>query len=82
MLPAHEKKALSLITEFKRLEQMIEKGGRSQYLAQEHIAKLADNMSRQKEVMDYVRLHSEPVSKQVNRYAKEFQRERDLGRER
>ncbi len=82
MRPEHEKKALSLITEFKRLEQIIEKGGRSKYLAQDHIAKLADKMSRQKEVMEYVRQHSEPVSKQVDRHAKECQRERDLGRER
>jgi len=82
MRPEHEKKALSLITEFKHLEQIIEKGGRSKYLAQDHLEKLADKMSRQKDVMEYVRQHSEPVSKQVDRHAKEFQRERDLGRER
>lgn len=79
--PEHEKKALSFIMEFKRLEQIVDKGGRSRYLAQDHLEKLADKMSRQKDVMEYVREHHEPLSKQVNQMAKEFQKERDLGRE-
>jgi Ti-type conjugative transfer relaxase TraA len=80
--PAHEKKALSLINEFKHLEQIVEKGGRSSSLAQDHLEKLADKMSKQKDVMEYVREHHEPISKQVSQLAKEFQRERDLGLER
>ena len=48
IMPEHEKKALSLVTEFKRLEQIVEKGGRTSYMAQDHLEKLADKMSRQK----------------------------------
>ena len=78
----HEKKALSLVNEFKRLEQIVEKGGRTSHMAQDHLEKLADKMSHQKEVMEYVREHHEPMEKQVNQLAREFQRERDLGLER
>jgi Ti-type conjugative transfer relaxase TraA len=82
IMPEHEKKALSLVMEFKRLEQIVEKGGRTSHMAQDHLEKLADKMSRQKEVMQYVREHNAPMEKQVNQLAREFQRERDLGLER
>lgn len=80
--PEQEKKALSLVNEFKHLEQIVEKGGRSSHLAKDHLEKLADKMSKQKDVMQYVREHHQPMEKQVNQLAKEFQRERDLGLER
>lgn len=82
IVPEHEKKALALVTEFKRLEQIVEKGGRTSHMAQDHLEKLADKMSRQKDVMQYVREHHQPMEKQVNQMAREFQRERDLGLER
>ena len=81
MRPAHEKKALSLINEFKRLEEIVEKGGRPQHLAQDHLEKLAEKMTRQKDVMQYVREHHQPMEKQVNQLAKELERGRDLERE-
>jgi len=70
------------VTEFKRLEQIVEKGGRTSHMAQDHLEKLADKMSRQKDVMQYVREHHQPIEKQVNQLAKEFQKERSLGFER
>ena len=79
--PVHEKKALSLINEFKRLEEIVDKGGRAQHLAHDHLEKLADKMTRQKDVMQYVREHNPPMEKQVNQLAKEFERGRDLERE-
>jgi len=82
VIPEHEKKALSLVTEFKRLEQIVEKGGRTSHMAQDHLEKLADKMSRQKDVMQYMREHHAPMEKQVNQLAKEFQKERSLGFER
>lgn len=82
VMPEQEKKALSLVNEFKRLEAMVEKGGRTSHMAQDHLEKLADKMSRQKDVMQYVREHHQPIEKQVNQLAKEYQRERDLGLER
>src|SRR5579885_686861 len=82
VMPEHEKKALSLVNEFKRLEAMVEKGGRTSHMAQDHLEKLADKMSRQKDVMQYVREHHSPMEKQIDRQAREFQRERDLGLER
>jgi hypothetical protein len=82
IMPEHETKALSLVTEFKRLEQIVEKGGRTSHMAQDHLEKLADKMSRQKDVMQYVREHHAPMEKQIDRQAREFQRERDLGLER
>jgi Ti-type conjugative transfer relaxase TraA len=80
--PAHEKKALLLINEFKRLENMVEKGGRSSHLAKDHLDQLADQMLRQKDVMHYVREHHEHMQKQIDGMAKEYQRERDLEIER
>jgi hypothetical protein len=77
-IPEHEKKALSLVTEFKRLEAMVEKGGRTGHMSQDHLEKLADKMSRQKEVMQYVREHHAPMEKKIDRQAREFQRERGL----
>lgn len=77
-MPEHEKKSLSLVNEFKRLEQMVEKGGRTSYMAQDHLEKLADKMSRQKEVMQYVRENHASMEKQIDRQAREFQRDRGL----
>jgi hypothetical protein len=81
VMPENEKKALSLVSEFKRLEQIVEKGGRTSHTAQDHLEKLADKMSRQKDVMQYVRDHHAPMEKQIDKQAREFQRERDLGLE-
>lgn len=82
VMPEHEKKALSLVNEFKRLEQMVEKGGRTSHMAQDHLEKLADKMSRQKDVMQYVREHHAPIEKQIDKQAREFQRDRELELER
>lgn len=82
VMPAHEKKALSLINEFKRLEVMVEKGGRTSHMAQGHLEKLADKMSRQQEVMQYVRQHHAALEKQIDRQARAFQRDRGLELER
>jgi Ti-type conjugative transfer relaxase TraA len=82
VMPVHEKKALAFVNEFKRLEQIVEKGGRTRYMAKDHLEKLADKMSRQKDVMQYVCEHHAPMEKQVKQLAREFQRERDLGLER
>jgi hypothetical protein len=38
-------------------------------------------MSRQKDVMEYVREHNEPMQKQINERAKEHQKELSLDRE-
>jgi Ti-type conjugative transfer relaxase TraA len=81
-MPEHEKKALTLIAEFKRLETIVEKGGRSSHMAQDHLDKLADKISRQKEVMQYMREHDAPMEKQVNQMARELQRQRDIELER
>lgn len=82
VIPEHEKKALSLVNEFKRLEAMVEKGGRTSHMAQDHLEKLADKMSRQKDVMRYVREHHTSMEKQIDRQAREFQRDRGLELER
>lgn len=82
IMPEHEKKALSLVNEFKRLETMVEKGGRTSHMAQDHLEKLADKMSRQKDVMQYVREHHSSMEKQIDRQAREFQRERGFEIER
>ncbi len=77
-VPEHEKKALSLVNEFKRLEKMVEKGDRTSHMAQDHLEKLADKMSRQKDVMQYVRENHAQMEKQIDRQAREFQRDRGL----
>jgi Ti-type conjugative transfer relaxase TraA len=82
LVPEHERKAIALVQEFNRLEALVEKGGRSSYLAQEHLEKLVEKMSRQKDVMEYVHKHQEPMAKQINHMAKELQRGRDLDLER
>lgn len=82
VIPEHEKKALSLVSEFKRLEAMVEKGGRTSHMAQDHLEKLADKMSRQKDVMQYVRENHAPMEKQIDKQAREFQRERGFELER
>ena len=82
VMPEQEKKALSLVNEFKRLEAMVEKGGRTSHMAQDHLEKLADKMSRQKDVMQYVREHHATMEKQIDRQAREFQRDRGLELER
>ena len=78
--PEHEKAAL-LVEKFKHLEQIVEKGGRSRHLAQNHLEKLADKMSRQEDVMQYVRERDKPMQKQINEMAKEQQKEHSLDRE-
>ncbi len=82
IMPEHGRKAASLMAEFKRLEAIVEKGGRSSHMAQDHLEKLADKMSRQKDVMQYMREHDTPMEKQVNQIAREFQRQRDIELER
>jgi Ti-type conjugative transfer relaxase TraA len=82
VMPEHEKKSLSLVNEFKRLETIVEKGGRTSQMAQDYLEKLADKMSRQRDVMQYVREHHAPMEKQIDRQAREFQRERGLELER
>ncbi|RDI37986.1 Ti-type conjugative transfer relaxase TraA [Aquicella lusitana] len=82
VMPEHEKKALSLVNEFKRLEAIVDKGGRTSRMAQDHLEKLADKISRQKDVMQYVREHHAPMEKQIDKQAREFQRDRGLELER
>ena len=60
----------------------MKKAGATSPLAKDHLEKLADKMSRQKDVMQYVREHHAPMEKEVNQIAKEFQKERDRGLER
>ena len=81
VVATREKKALDLIQEYKRLEKMVEKGGRSSRMAEDHLEKLADKMSRQENVMQYLSEYQKPIEKKVNEIAKKFQRERDLDRE-
>ncbi len=82
LLPAHEKKALSLIAEFKRLEQMVQNKDRTSSLAKNHLEKLVNTMSKQKDVMHFLKSNHEPLSKQINQMAKEFQQDRGLDLER
>ena len=76
IIPEHEKKALSLMMEYKRLEEKVDKGDRTSHLAKDHLEKLADKMSHQKDVMDYVREHNPPMEKEIKQITKELQRER------
>ena len=57
------KKHCRSLTEYKRLEQIVEKGGRTSHMAKDHLEKLADKMSRQKDVMQYVREHHQTDGK-------------------
>lgn len=82
IMPEREKKAVSMMAEFKQLEAIIEKGGRTSHMAKDHLEKLAEKMSRQKDVMQYMREHDAPMEKQINQITKELQRERNLEIER
>lgn len=81
LVPEYVSKATELMREFKRLEEIMDKGGRSSYLAKDHLEKLADKMSRQKDVMQHIREHEPSMAKEVQQLAKAFQKERDFGLE-
>lgn len=76
LLPVAEKKALSFITEFERLEAMVEKEGRTSHRAKDRLEELSDTMSKNKEVMQYVREHRAPMERQIQQLTRAFQRDR------
>lgn len=73
--------AQKLVEKYQHLEEIVEKGGRSSHMAQDHLEKLADKMSRKKDVMAYVREHHPTIEKDINQMTKELQKERDFGLE-
>jgi hypothetical protein len=73
--------AAQMVEKYQHLEEMIEKGGRSSQMAEDHLEKLADKMSRKKDVMEHVREHHPQMEKEINQMAKEVQKERDFGLE-
>lgn len=81
LVPEYETEATLMVKEFQRLEEMVDKGDRSSRMAEDHLEKLADKMSRKKDVMQHVREHHPSMEKEINQMAKEFHKERDLGLE-
>ena len=73
--------AQQLVDRYHHLEEIIEKGGRSSRMAEDHLEKLADKMSRKKDVMEHVRQHHPEMEKEINQMTKDIQKERDFGLE-
>jgi Ti-type conjugative transfer relaxase TraA len=81
MTPAQEKRAMESIERLTYLEHVIEKGGRTRQLAEDHLQSLVKKISRQPETMQYLRERDVGLEKKVVEMAKELDRDRGYERE-
>jgi len=83
VMPEHEKKnekAMKFVHEYERLSNIVDKGGRSSSMAEEHLKTLSSKMARQKDVMQHVHEKHETIAKEIQQREKVLQREKSLDR--
>ena len=78
--PEHEKRAVTLVNEYKRLEKMLDEGDRPKNLVRDDLGKLAQKMSKQKDVMKYVHEKHIDIEKQVNQLVRTLEKGRGFER--
>lgn len=81
ILPSLEKKALRYEADIQRLEASLEKGGRTKMLAQTRLEALSYKLAQDKALMHYWRERREALADNLEAYAQDYCRKRDLERE-
>jgi hypothetical protein len=71
-----QKKAHTLLSEYVRLKERVEQGGRSSPLAERRLETLVIHMTKQKEVMASTREHDPVMAKEITERARGIQLEK------
>ena len=82
LIPSHEKALMKFVAEYTRLQELVKKGGRSQYLAEHQLKQLVKKGFQDKLLMQSLKEHHLEIAKEVITLQKNIGRERDFGLER